>query len=137
LPARTWGLVLLAAMLISINWCVFIYAVNNRHVVEASLGYFINPLLSVLIGVLALRERLSMLQWAALGVAVPGVALTAWGASGIPYFSFLIAMSFALYGLIKRVIQIPAAISLLGESSVLMLPALGFLIWLQADGNAH
>jgi chloramphenicol-sensitive protein RarD len=137
LTARTWLLVGLAAMLIALNWGVYIFAVNNGHVVEASLGYFINPLVSVALGVLALRERLSPVQWLALAVAVAGVVLTSLGTHGFPYIAVALALSFGLYGLIKRIIQIPAAISLLGESSVLMLPALGYLIWLQVDGTAH
>ncbi len=137
LSARTWGLISLAAVLITINWGVYIYAVNNDHVVEASLGYFINPLVSIVLGVVALRERLNAIQWVALAVAVPGVVLTALGATGVPYLAFALAGSFGLYGLIKRVIRIPAVISLVGESSVLMLPALGYLIWLQVEGGGH
>lgn len=137
LSAKTWGLVTAAAIVISINWGMYIYAVNNAHVIEAALGYFINPLVAVGLGVILLREKLAALQWAAIAVAVPGVVLTALGTSGFPYLSFVLATSFGLYGLIKRIIDIPAAISLLGESSVLMLPALGFLIWLQVDGDAH
>jgi chloramphenicol-sensitive protein RarD len=137
LTRKTWLLIALAALMISLNWGVYIYAVNNGHVVEASLGYFINPLVSVALGVVALRERLSRIQWVALIVAVAGVVLTSLGTHGFPYIAVTLAVSFGLYGLIKRVISIPAAISLLGESSVLMLPALGFLIWLQVDGEAH
>jgi chloramphenicol-sensitive protein RarD len=137
LPARTWGLIAAAAALISVNWGVFIYAVNNGHVVEASLGYFINPLVSVALAVLVLGERLAPIQWAALAVAVPAVVLTAVGAGSIPWLALALATSFGLYGLIKRIITIPAALSLLGESSVVLLPALGFLIWLQADGRGH
>lgn len=137
LPARTWGLITLAAILIAVNWGVYIYAVNNDHVIEASLGYFINPLVAVALGVIALRERLSRLQWAALAVAIPGVVLTALGAHDIPYLALILATSFGLYGLIKRIIQIPSAISLLGESAVLVAPALGYLLWLQVDGHAH
>lgn len=134
---HTWLLIAAAAVLISINWGVFIYAVNNDHVVEASLGYFINPLVAVALGVIALRERLSAVQWVALGVAVVGVVLTSLGAGGFPYVAVALAATFGLYGLIKRIIVIPAAISLLGESSVLMLPALAYLIYLQANGTAH
>ncbi len=137
LTARTWLLIALAAAFISLNWGVYIYAVNNGHVVEASLGYFINPLVSIALGVIALRERLSPLQWIALAVAVAGVVLTSLGTHGFPYIAVTLAASFGLYGLIKRIIDIPAAISLLGEASVLMLPALGFLIWLQVGGSAH
>lgn len=137
LSAKTWLLVGLAATLIALNWGVYIYAVNNGHVVEASLGYFINPLLAVALGVVALRERLSVLQWVALAVATVGVVFTSLGAHGFPYIAVALALSFGLYGLIKRIINIPAAISLLGESSVLVLPALGYLVWLQVDGTAH
>lgn len=137
LSARTWLLIGLAALFIAVNWGVYIYAVNNGHVVEASLGYFINPLVSVALGVVALRERLSLVQWMALAVAAVGVVLTSLGTHGFPYIAVTLAVSFGLYGLIKRIIDIPAAISLLGESSVLMLPALGYLIWLQVDGTAH
>jgi chloramphenicol-sensitive protein RarD len=137
LPARTWGLIAAAAALISVNWGVFIFAVNNGHVVEASLGYFINPLVSVMLGVLVLGERLPPIQWAALAVAGPAVVLTAVGAGAVPWLALTLATSFGLYGLIKRIIRIPAALSLLGESSVVVLPALGFLIWLQADGRGH
>ncbi len=137
LSARTWLLITLAAVFVSINWGVYIYAVNNDHVIEASLGYFINPLVAVALGVVALREKLSPLQWAALAVAVPGVVLTGLGAGGVPYLALILAVSFGLYGLVKRVIGIPSAISLLGESSVLLAPALGFLVFLQTGGRAH
>jgi chloramphenicol-sensitive protein RarD len=137
LPARTWGLIAAAAVLISVNWGIFIFAVNNGHVVEASLGYFINPLVSVMLAVLVLGERLAPVQWAALAVAAPAVVLTAVGAGAVPWLALALATSFGLYGLIKRVIRIPAALSLLGESSVVVLPALGFLIWLQLDGRGH
>lgn len=137
LSTRTWGLVGLAAVLVAVNWGVYIYAVNNGHVLDAALGYFIIPLVSVGLGVAVLRERLSVAQWAALAIAAVGVVLTAMGTHGFPYLGVVLAVSFGLYGLIKRVIQIPAAISLLGESAVLAAPALGFLIWLQVDGSAH
>lgn len=137
LPAKTWGLIAGAAALISCNWGVYIFAVNNDHVLDASLGYFINPLASVALGVLVLHERLPALQWAALAVAVPAVAITAVGAGQIPWLALLLAASFSLYGLIKRVIRIPAALSLTGEAGVLALPALGYLIWLESSGTGH
>lgn len=137
IPARTWMLIGLAAILVALNWGVYIYAVNNEHVLEASLGYFMLPVVSVGLGVLVLRERLGVLQWLALIIAVVGVAFTALGSHGFPYLAVTLAVSFGLYGLIKRVITVPAAISLLGESSVLVLPALGYLVWLQVDGQAH
>lgn len=137
LSARTWGLMGLAAIFIGVNWGVYIYAVNNGHVVDASLGYFINPLVAVALGVLTLREKLSPLQWAALGVAIVGVVITASGASGFPYIGIVLAVTFGLYGLIKRVINISADVSLFGESILLFLPALAYIIFLQADGTAN
>ncbi len=137
LDGRTWILITLGAIMISVNWIVYIYAVTNNHVVEASLGYFMSPLVAVLLGVAALGERLTLLQWAAFATAVPGVVLTALGAGGVPYLALTLAVTFGLYGLIKRVIRIPAEISLLGESLVLTVPAIGFLVWLQVAGQAH
>lgn len=137
LSARMWALIALAAVLIAINWGVYIFAVTNGRVIEASLGYFVNPLVSVALGVLVLRERLSAAQWVALAVAAVGIAFTAAGSTGFPYLALTIAFSFGIYGLLKRLITAPAAISMLGESSVLALPALGYLVWLHADGQAH
>lgn len=137
LGGRTWMLIAAAALTIGINWGVYIYAVNNDHVVDASLGYFINPLVSVAFGVLLLHERLTPMQWAALGVAVPAVVLTAVGAGQIPWLALVLAASFGTYGLIKRVIRIPAVVSLTGESGVMFLPALGYLVWLGSTGNGH
>jgi chloramphenicol-sensitive protein RarD len=137
LRPRTWGLIAAAAVLISVNWGIYIYAVNNDHVVDASLGYFINPLVSVALGVLVLHERLRALQWAALAVAVPAVVITAVGAGQFPWLALALAVSFGLYGLIKRIIRISAVLSLTGESGVLALPALGYLIWLGSTGQGH
>lgn len=137
LTGRTWALIGAAGMLIALNWGTYIYAVNNEHVLEASLGYFIQPLVAVALGVLALRERLRPMQWIALVIAAVGVVLSALGADGFPYLSFALAISFGLYGLVKRVIDIPASLSLLGESLILLPAAVGFLLWLQARGDAH
>ena len=137
LPARTWGLIAAAAGFISINWGVYIFAVNNDHVVDASLGYFITPLVNVALGVVVLHERLRPMQWAALGVAVPAVIVSAIGAGTVPTIALILAASFGIYGLIKRVIRIPALLSLTGESGVLALPALGYLIFLESSGQGH
>ena len=135
LPAKTWALVAAAAAAISVNWGVYIFAVNNGHVVDASLGYFITPLVSVAFGLLLLHETLRPMQWAALCVAVPAVVVTAIGAGQIPWLALALSGSFGVYALIKRVIRIPPVISLTGESAVLVLPALGYLIWLGSTGR--
>ena len=137
LPRRTWALIAAAAGFISINWGVYIFAVNNGHVVDASLGYFITPLVNVAFGVMLLHERLHPVQWAALAVAVPAVILSAVGAGTVPTIALILAGSFGIYGLIKRVIRIPALLSLTGESGVLALPALGYLIFLESSGQGH
>lgn len=137
LSSRTWALIGAAGALIALNWGVYIYAVNNEHVLEASLGYFINPLVAVALGVLVLRERLRPIQWVALAIAAAGVVLTATGADGFPLVALTLAVSFGLYGLIKRVIDIPSSLSLLGESMVLAPLALAFLIVMESRGEGH
>ena len=95
---KTWALIAAAAGFISINWGVYIFAVNNGHVVDASLGYFITPLVNVAFGVMLLHERLHPVQWAALGVAVPAVILSAIGAGTVPTIALILAGSFGIYG---------------------------------------
>ena len=102
----------LASALIAFNWLLYIWAVNSGHVVETSLGYFINPLVSVLLGVLVLGERLRPQQWAALGVALVGVLVLAVDAGRPPYIALGLAPSFGLYGLVKKRTAVGAVESL-------------------------
>jgi len=136
LPARTWLLIVAAAILIAINWGVYIYAANNGHVVEAALGYFINPLLSAGLGVVVLKEKLRPLQWTALAIAAAAVLIISFGTGRVPWLALTMAVSFALYGLVKKVIQIAPTVSLTVESMVLLPLALGFLIYLQTQGDS-
>jgi chloramphenicol-sensitive protein RarD len=122
----------LAAMLISVNWFVFIWAVGNGRVIEASLGYFINPLLSILLGVMFLREKLSRLQGIAIGIAAIGVVVMAYAGGVMPWLSLSLAASFALYGMVKKAAPLPAMTGLLIETTVLVLPAAGYLVWLES-----
>lgn len=119
LGLRGWATVTAAAVFIAVNWGVFIYAVSIGHVVEAALGYYMTPLLSVLLAVVVLRERLGPAQWVALGLAATAVVVIAVGNGTAPWLSLVLAVSFGIYGLIKNRIPLPATASLTGEGIVL------------------
>jgi chloramphenicol-sensitive protein RarD len=125
-----------AAVLIAVNWGTYIYGVNSDRVVETALGYFINPLVSVLLGVFVLRERLRPAQWAALGVGALAVAVLTVDYGRLPYLALTLAVSFAGYGLVKKRLGLPAAEGLFVESAVLALPALAYLGWLARRGDS-
>ncbi|WP_405092073.1 EamA family transporter RarD [Micromonospora sp. NBC_01392] len=125
-----------AAALIAVNWGTYIYGVNSDRVVETALGYFINPLVSVLLGVLVLRERLRPAQWAALGVGALAVAVLTVDYGRLPWLALTLAFSFAGYGLVKKQLGLPAAEGLFVESAVLALPALAYLGWLATRGDS-
>ncbi|RKT72034.1 chloramphenicol-sensitive protein RarD [Saccharothrix variisporea] len=135
LSRRGWLMVAAASALIAANWGVYIYAVNTGHVVEAALGYFINPLVSVVLGVLVLRERLRGLQYAALAIAVAAVVVLAVDYGRLPWISLVLACSFGLYGLIKKTVPLDATSSLTAESMVLGPVAIGYLVWLGGAGT--
>lgn len=125
-----------AAMVITINWGVYIWSVNAGHVVEASLGYFINPLVTIAIGVLLLKERLRRWQWVAVGTGAAAVVVLTIGYGRPPWISLCLAFSFALYGLLKKKVGLGGLESLSAETAVLFLPALGYLLWLGARGES-
>ncbi|MEV0972002.1 EamA family transporter RarD [Microtetraspora glauca] len=127
-------LLTLGAVVISTNWGMYIYAVNTGHVVESALGYFINPLVSVLFGVLIFRERLRPWQWAAVGLGMVAVLVLTLDYGRLPWIALVLAASFGTYGLIKKTAQVGAAESLTIETLVLLVPALGYLGFLQMDG---
>jgi chloramphenicol-sensitive protein RarD len=131
---RTLAAYLLAAVMLAVNWGVYIAAVTSGHVVEASLGYFINPLINVLLGATLLRERLRPAQWAAIGLALCGVVCLTVYYGGVPWIGLVLAFSFGLYGLIKRLAPLGALHSLALESTFLFLPALGFLLITESAG---
>ncbi|MER7468040.1 EamA family transporter RarD [Streptomyces sp. NPDC097981] len=133
---RKLGLTALAASVISVNWGLYIWAVNNGAVVEASLGYFINPLVTIAIGVLVLGERLRRAQWAAVGIGVAAVLVLAVGYGRPPWISLALAFSFAAYGLIKKKLNMGGVESLAAETALLFPPALGYLLWLGAQGRS-
>jgi chloramphenicol-sensitive protein RarD len=131
-----WRL-LLSAILIATNWGIYVWAVSNGRVLEASLGYFINPLVNVLLGVLVLGERLNPRQWIAVGFAAVGVTWLTVAAGGLPWVSLALAVSFGTYGLIRKVVNVGAVAGLAVETLLLAPVALAFLLWLAQRGAGH
>jgi chloramphenicol-sensitive protein RarD len=135
LGRRRTALLALAAVLITINWGTFIHGVNSGHVVETSLGYFINPLVTVGLAVTVLRERLRPLQWAAVAVGTVAVVVLAVDYGRPPWIALTLACSFGLYGLVKKRVGVDGVQSFAVETLFLVGPALGYLVWLQASGE--
>jgi chloramphenicol-sensitive protein RarD len=122
-------------VLIAFNWGLYIWAVNAGHVVESSLGYFINPLVSVLFGVLFLRERLTRVQWISVALATAGVLWLTLQYGRPPWIALGLALSFALYGLIRKLVAVDAIAGLGVESVYLFGPALAMLLWGEMHGG--
>ncbi|MFD4545568.1 EamA family transporter RarD [Streptomyces sp. NPDC058466] len=133
---RKLGLITIAAAVITVNWGVYIWSVNSGHVVEASLGYFINPLVTIAMGVLILKERLRPVQWAAVGVGFAAVLVLTVGYGRPPWISLCLAFSFATYGLVKKKVNLGGIESLAAETAIQFLPALAYLLWLGSTGDA-
>ncbi|WP_231626920.1 EamA family transporter RarD [Streptomyces apocyni] len=133
---RKLGLISLAATVITVNWGLYIWSVNSGHVVEASLGYFINPLVTIALGVLILKERLRPAQWAAVATGFAAVVVLTVGYGRPPWISLVLAFSFATYGFVKKKVNIGGLESLAAETAIQFLPALGFLLWLGSQGDA-
>lgn len=131
------GWLVLSSVLIAANWGLYIWAVNAGHVVETSLGYFINPLVNVLLAVLFLRERLNPVQWTAIALATAGVLWLTLHHDGLPWIALCLATSFAFYGLIRKLVAVDAVPGLAIESAYLLLPALAVLGWLASHGMLH
>ncbi|WP_424858248.1 EamA family transporter RarD [Streptomyces sp. SAI-170] len=129
------GLIAIAAAVITVNWGVYIWAVNDGQVVEASLGYFINPLVTIAMGVLLLKERLRPVQWAAVGIGAAAVLVLTIGYGRPPWISLILAFSFATYGLVKKKVNLSGLESLAAETAIQFLPALAYLLWLSGQGD--
>ncbi|MFF8789939.1 EamA family transporter RarD [Streptomyces sp. NPDC015125] len=133
---RRLGLILVCALVISANWFLYIWSVNAGHVLEASLGYFINPLVSIAFGVLVLRERLRPLQWTAVGVGFLAVVVMTAAYGKVPWIALGLAFSFATYGLVKKGIKLDGIEGFSAETALQLLPALGFLVFLALHGES-
>ena len=123
-----------AAVLIAINWLTYVWAVGAGFIVESSLGYFINPLLCVLLGVVFLHERLRPLQWFPIGLAATGVLYLTFAYGSLPWVALTLAITFGFYGLVKKTAPLGALHGLTLETGILFLPALGFLLFSEFFG---
>ena len=133
-PQTRWRLCA-SATLISINWLTYVYGIAANRVVETSLGYFINPLVNVLLGVLLLSERLNAAQWTAVTIAAAGVAWLTWTAGHPPWISLTLAFSFGLYGLVRKVIRVDALAGFATETLLLTPLGIGYIVWCEIAGN--
>lgn len=126
----------LSAALIAFNWCLYVYAVFSAQIVEASLGYFINPLLNVALGMVFLGERLRPAQWVAVLLAAAGVVQLSVAAGGLPWIALSLALSFGLYGLVRKTAPVGALLGSNLETGLLLPAAVGYLGWLVLRGDS-
>lgn len=133
--SRTRWRLCLSALLISINWITYVWGIANDRVVETSLGYFINPLVNVVLGVVVLSERLNRTQWTAVAIAALGVSYLTWSAGHPPWIALTLAFSFGLYGLVRKVVQVDALAGFASETLVLLPIGIGYLVWCQLAGT--
>jgi len=124
-----------AALLVGINWLVYVWAVNAGFIVEASLGYFINPLLSIFLGVIFLRERLRAFQWLPIGLMALGVLYLTFSYGRLPWIALTLALTFGLYGLVKKTAPLGSLFGLALETGLLFLPALIYLVYADNIGR--
>jgi len=132
---RTLLIYLLAAVLLAANWLTYIWGVNAGFVVETSLGYFINPLMNVVLGVIVLRERLRPAQWIPVGLAAVGVIYLTILYGTLPWIALALALTFASYGLVKKLAPLGSLHSLTLETGLLFIPAMGYLLWVAQAGE--
>jgi chloramphenicol-sensitive protein RarD len=137
MTARTWLLLACSSVLISVNWLVYVYAVNSGHVVDAALGYFINPLVSVLFGMLIFGERLNRTQAVAVLIAAVAIIVLFADVDAAPWIGLALAFSFGLYGVVKKVIACDPRVSVGVEAGIAAPLALAFIVALQVSGLGH
>jgi chloramphenicol-sensitive protein RarD len=131
-PTRWW--LTLSATLIAINWSVFMWGIVTQHVVEISLGYFIGPLVNVALGVMLFRERLNRLQWLSVAIAAVGVSYMTLMSGRAPWLSLALALSFSLYGVVRKVAKVEALPGFTGETFMLLPLAAGYVLWAELSG---
>lgn len=132
---RTVQVYALAAALLAVNWLTYVWAVNTGYIVESSLGYFINPLFSVLLGLVVLKERLRPAQWVAVGLAAVGVVVITLTYGRLPWIALTLALTFGLYGLVTKTAPLDAVDGLTLEIGLLFFPALAYLLWVERQGG--
>jgi chloramphenicol-sensitive protein RarD len=124
-----------SAVLVTFNWLLYVWGIMNHHVLETSLGYFIGPLVNVLIGVLVLSERLTPAQWSAVALAGSGVAYLTVISGGLPWIALTLAVSFAVYGLIRKLVNVESLPGLATETLILAPVAASYLLWCESTGG--
>jgi chloramphenicol-sensitive protein RarD len=134
---KTMAWLALSAALITINWLVFIWAVNHHRILDTSLGYYINPLLNMALGALMFGDRLGRLGYAAVGLATIGVVVAAVDLGGVPLISLALALTFTGYGLVRKQVSVDAQTGLLAECLLLAPFGLAYVVWLEATGQAR
>jgi chloramphenicol-sensitive protein RarD len=132
---RTLVLLLATSILIAINWLLYVYAVTSGHILAGSLGYYLNPLMNIVLGRFILKERLTGLQWAAVGIAAAGVSVLAAGAGTTLWISLTLCVTFATYGLLRKIAAVDALAGLSIETAILFPIALAWLLWGAAQGQ--
>jgi chloramphenicol-sensitive protein RarD len=132
---RVLAIYALAAILLATNWLVYIFGINSGQVLETSLGYFINPLFSVALGVIFLKEKLRPMQWLPIGLAAAGVIYLTIQHGTLPWIALALAFTFGLYGLVKKVSPLGSLHGLTLETTILFLPALGYLLYAESQGS--
>jgi chloramphenicol-sensitive protein RarD len=134
---RMLGMGAVTAALISVNWGIYVWAIGSGHALDAALGYYINPLFSVFLGAVLLRERLAPAQWVAIGLAALAVAVLTWDAGRVPVVALGLTVTWGFYAYFKRSLPIGPNQGFTLEVLLLLIPALGFVIWLLARGESH
>ncbi len=134
---RTVAVFTLSSLLLSSNWLIYIWAVATDHVLESSLGYFITPLINIVLGRLVLGERLRPVQALAVGLAFAGVGWLTFMVGNLPWIALALALSFGAYALLRKTAQLGSIEGLSLESLLMLAPAAGYLVWLQFNGSAH
>lgn len=135
LEGRNLRLLLVSSVLVTANWVTYILAIIHDHLLDTALGYYMNPLVSVALGMIFLGERLRPLQIAACAIAAAGVGLMAATAGTVPWIALTLAFSFGFYGLVRKVVRVEALVGFLVEASMVMPLALGYLLWLAVAGE--
>jgi chloramphenicol-sensitive protein RarD len=134
---RMLGMGAVTAALISVNWGIYVWAIGSGHALDAALGYYINPLFSVFLGAVLLRERLAPAQWVAIALAAAAVAVLTWDAGRVPVVALGLTVTWGFYAYFKRSLPIGPNQGFTLEVLLLLIPALGFVIWLLARGESH
>jgi chloramphenicol-sensitive protein RarD len=127
----------LCAALITLNWGIYVWAIANDRAIETALGYYINPLFSIFLASVLLKERLSGLQWAAIALAAAAVGLITWGAGGVPMVALGLTVSWGFYAFLKKTLPVGGTQGFFLEVLMLCLPALAVIIWLETNGTGH